>query len=168
MSSLLETERLRLEHWTADAVEELLSLHGNADVQRYLDARGETWSREKAARRLGEWQTEWRELGLGKHRLVRRSDGVFVGRAGFSQFGDTPEIGYSLARNWWGQGYATEIAQALSNWFFATRHEDRFVGFTHTGNLASIAVMRKIGMEPTHVAEIAGMPHQFLIQRRPS
>lgn len=167
MSTLLETERLRLEHWGADAVDELVLLHSNAEVQRYLDANGESWSREKATARLAGWQSEWRDLGLGKHRLVRRSDGAFVGRAGFSQFGDAPELGYSLVRAHWGQGYATEIARTLSEWFFATRAEDQFAGFAHTGNAASLAVLRKIGMEPTHLGEIAGMPHQFFIKRRP-
>ena len=166
MTVLLETDRLRLERWTDAAVDELVALHSHPDVQRYLDRDGNGWSAGKAARRLAEWQGEFAELGLGKHRLVRRADGAFVGRAGFSKYSDSAEIGYLLVRAHWGQGYATEIAGALSDWFFAGRPDDRFVGFTHSDNRASRAVLEKIGMVPTHVADIADMPHQFYEKRR--
>lgn len=166
MSVLLETARLRLEDWTDAAVDELVTLHADPEVQRYLDANAEGWSREKAEKRLAEWLFEQSELGLGKRRLVRRSDGAFVGRAGFSRYSDTPEIGYSLARAHWGQGYATEIARALSDWYFDARAEDSFVGFTHRDNAGSLAVLRKIGMAWTHSGEIVGLPHEFFIKRR--
>ncbi|MGV3490583.1 MAG: GNAT family N-acetyltransferase [Devosia sp.] len=166
MSMWLETERLRLEDWSDSAIDELFSMHANPDVQRYLDVNGAGWSREKAETRLAGWRQEHADIGLGKHRLVRRSDGTFVGRAGFSMFGEVPEIGYSLARDHWGNGYATEIAAALSAWYFATRTEDRFIGFAHHGNTASQAVLRKIGMAWTHTADVVGMPHEFFEKRR--
>lgn len=166
MSVLLETDRLRLERWTDAAVDELVALHSNPEVQLYLDRDGNTWSAEKAATRLAEWEAEFAADGLGKHRLVRRADGAFVGRAGFSTYSDAAEIGYSLVRAHWGQGYATEIARALNDWFFAERADDRFIGFAHSGNGASRAVLEKIGMAPTHTGDIAGMPHQFYEKRR--
>jgi RimJ/RimL family protein N-acetyltransferase len=165
MSVLLETARLRLEDWTGDAVDELFAMHAHPDVQRFLDVNGAGWSREKAEMRLAGWKQEYAELGLGKHRLVR-ADGTFVGRAGFSIFGDTPEIGYSLARDQWGNGYATEIARALGDWFFDTRADDRFIGFAHHGNSASLNVLRKIGMQWTHAGDVVGMPHEFFEKRR--
>jgi RimJ/RimL family protein N-acetyltransferase len=167
MSTLLETERLRLERWTEAAVDELVLLHSDADVQRYLDIEARGWSREKAAGRLAEWEAEFAAYGLGKHRLVRREDGAFVGRAGFGRDGEVAEIGYSMVRGHWGKGYATEIARALSDWFFAGRPDTSFIGFAHSENAASRAVLEKIGMQPTHTAEIASMPHQFYEKQRP-
>ena len=166
MSTLLETERLRLERWTPAAVDELVALHSDPDVQRYLDIEGKGWSREKAAGRLAEWEAEFATHGLGKHRLVRRDDGAFVGRAGFGHYGEVAEIGYSMARAHWGKGYATEIARALSDWFFAGRPDERFIGFAHSDNGASRAVLEKIGMVPTHARDVAQMPHQFYEKRR--
>lgn len=166
MNTLLETGRLRLERWTEAAVDELVLLHSNSDVQRYLDIEAKGWSREKAAGRLAEWEAEFAAHGLGKHRLVRKQDGAFVGRAGFGKYGEVAEIGYSMVREHWGNGYATEIAQALSDWYFAGRADATFIGFAHSGNGASRAVLEKIGMQPTHTAEVAGMPHQFYEKRR--
>ncbi len=85
MSVLLETARLRLEDWTDAAVDELVTLHADPEVQRYLDANGEGWSREKAEKRLAEWLFEQSELGLGKRqagpaqrRRVRGARGLFA------------------------------------------------------------------------------------------
>lgn len=166
-SVILETDRLVLSTWTDAAVDEVLAMHSDPEVARYLDVQGRIYDRAKAAERVAGWRQEYADSGLGKHRLTRRSDGAFVGRAGFSQFisGD-PEIGYTLARAHWGQGYASEIAAALSDWLFATRADESFIGFAHRDNTASRRVLEKIGMQPTHEGTIAEMPHQFYIKRR--
>ena len=166
---ILETDRLVLTTWTETGVDEVLEMHSHPDVARYLDANGKVYDRAKAEARVAEWLQEYSETGLGKHRLTLKSSGQFVGRAGFSQsITGSPEIGYTLARPHWGQGYASEIAMGLSDWFFATRNDASFVGFAHRDNAASRRVLDKIGMQPTHEGVIAEMPHQFYIKHRPA
>lgn len=165
---LLETPRLRLSWWTDAAVDELMALHGNAEVMRFLDTEARPYTREKAESRLEDWQQERDEFGLGKMRLTLRDGDVFIGRAGFSPHDGIAEIGYSLCREHWGKGYAKEIAQGLNDWFFANRADDRFIGFAHVDNLASRIVLERIGMTETHRAEIAGMQHQFYVKNRPA
>jgi len=157
----LATAHLTLTDWDDDAVDNLVAMHNDPEVQRYLDPNRFGWSREKAQSRLAGWIEERLKLGLGKFPVIRRSDGAFVGRAGFSLYEGEPEIGYSFDRPYWGQGYATEIARALRDWFFASRPEASFIGFAHVENLGSRRVLEKIGMAPTHVADVIGMPHQF-------
>lgn len=91
---------------------------------------------------------DFQRLGMSKLKLVARDDGRFMGRAGFSAFGDDGvlELGYSIAREEWDKGYATEIAVGLSKWFFDNRPERKFLAFAYAGNAASIAVLQKIGM----------------------
>ncbi|GLQ54909.1 GNAT family N-acetyltransferase [Devosia nitrariae] len=163
----LETERLRLTLWIDGSVDELFTMHADPLVARYLDADGRVYDRAKAEERIAGWQKECAEAGLGKFRMIRKADGAFIGRAGFSPFEGGPEIGYSLASAHWGQGYASEIAQGLNDWFFANRPEDAFIGFAHVDNLASRRVLEKIGMTPTHTATVAEMPHQFYLKSRP-
>jgi len=166
---ILETERLRLSTWTETAVDEVLALHSDPDVSRFLDIKGRAYDRVKAEARVAEWRRDFAERGLGKQRLTRKADGAFIGRAGFSIFvGDEPEIGYTIARPHWGQGYASEIAAALLDWLFTTRSEPGAVGFAHVDNAASRRILEKIGMRPTHEGMIADMPHQFYRKDRPS
>lgn len=160
--AILETERLRLEIWGDGGVSELLELHGTYDVVRFLDATGQFYDRLTAERRLEKWAEEYRKYGLGKQRLVRRTDGLFVGRAGYSLFEcRVPEIGYSLLPQYWGNGYATEIASGLRDWLAATKRWAGFIGFAHLENVASRRVLEKIGMRPTHKATVFDLPMQF-------
>ena len=165
---LFETDRLVLSGWREDQLDDLLALHGDPLVARYLDADGQPWSREKAAARLAIWRDNFAQHRLGKLRLTRKSDGAFIGRAGFGLFGnkEEPEIGYALLPEFHGQGYATEAARGLRDWIFRETKWDYFLGFADVRNTASLAVLGRIGMEKTHVAVIDEQPCQFHIMRK--
>jgi RimJ/RimL family protein N-acetyltransferase len=162
MVAILETKRLRLETWGDEGVSELMELHGTHEVVRFLDATGQFYGSQKAEKRLQKWAQEYRKYGLGKQRLVKRTDGLFVGRAGYSLFETgVPEIGYSLLPQYWRKGYATEIASGLRDWLAATKRWTGFIGFAHLENIASRRVLEKIGMRPTHKAIVSELPMQF-------
>jgi RimJ/RimL family protein N-acetyltransferase len=141
-------------------------MHANPTVARYLDAKGRVYDRAKAIERVDGWRREYADHGIGKFAIERKADGAFIGRAGFSPYEGEPEIGYSLAEDHWGQGYASEIALSLRDWFFANRPDSYFIGFAHVDNAASLRVLEKIGMIKTHQGSLADMPHQFYILRR--
>lgn len=164
---MLETERLVLSTWDKNGADEMFALHSDPEVNHFVVSYNHDWSLAKAAERIAIWQAEFADHGLGKQRLTRKVDGAFIGRAGFSVTSEgPPELGYSLARAHWGEGYASEIAAALRDWFFAARPDPSFIGFAHRDNLASRRVLEKIGMTETHEAEVAGGPHRFYIKQR--
>lgn len=165
---LFETERLVLSGWRADQIDDLVQLHGDPQVARYLDADGSPWSRDKAATRLAVWHENFAQHRMGKLRLTRRSDGAFIGRAGFGLFGDKdePEIGYALLPAYHGEGYATEAASGLRDWIFRETAWTYFLGFADVRNGASLAVLARIGMTKTHVDVIADQECQFHIFRK--
>lgn len=166
---LLETDRLVLSGWRSDEFADLMALHGDPIVARYLDADGVPWSEEKAATRFALWQNNFANHRMGKRRVTRKSDGAFIGRAGFGLFGDQqePEIGYALLPAFHGQGFATEAASGLRDWFFAETDWNYFLGFADVRNAASLAVLARIGMAKTHVAVIDNQDCQFHILRKP-
>jgi RimJ/RimL family protein N-acetyltransferase len=168
--TLFETDRLVLSGWRNDQLDDLLALHGDPLVARYLDADGRPWSREKAEARLAIWGDNFARQRMGKLRLTRKSDGQFVGRAGFGLFGNKgePEIGYALLPQYHGQGYATEAASGLRDWIFRETDWDYFLGFADVRNTASLAVLQRIGMEKTHVDVIDEQACQFHIMRKPA
>jgi ribosomal-protein-alanine N-acetyltransferase len=146
---ILETPRLALVMWGAGDAALIQSLHSSFDTTQYLSGAA-PWGLEKAGERLQTWFDEQKRDGITKYKLLRREDGAFVGRAGFSllERSGEYELGYSMCREAWGNGYATEIAAALARWFFETNLSDRFTAFTHPDNLASQRVLTKIGMLP--------------------
>ena len=86
--------------------------------------------------------------------VERRSDGAFLGYCGLKRVDaeGTPlkgafEIGWGIAEEHWGGGYATEAAQASLDRAFAEYDAPFVVAFTVAGNQASWRVMKRIGME---------------------
>lgn len=56
------------------------------------------------------------------------------------------EIGWRLAADYWGRGYATEGARAALEFGFETLKLEEIVSFTVPGNVRSRRVMERIGM----------------------
>ncbi|MVT00565.1 GNAT family N-acetyltransferase [Devosia marina] len=167
---LFETERLVLSGWRMDQLDDLLALHGNPNVSRYLSLSGAPWTREQAETALRGWIELFETRQLGKLRLTRKSDGKFIGRAGYGIYPRTgePEIGYALFEEYHGVGYATEAASGLRDWIFRETDAPHFIGFADTRNAPSLAVLKKIGMEETHVeVDHNGLTCQFHVYRRP-
>lgn len=163
---LLETERLVLSGWRIEQLDDLVRLHGDPQVARYLTAAGLPWSEAAARTALEHWIDLFQTRRLGKLRVHRKSDGALLGRAGYGIHAPTgePEIGYSLYPQFWGQGYATEAAAGLRDWLFAETKHDHFIGMADSRNAASLAVLARIGMTPTHVEPAdLGLSTQFLI-----
>ncbi|MBN9305409.1 MAG: hypothetical protein BGO82_02855 [Devosia sp. 67-54] len=161
--ALIETERLVLSGWRREQLDDLVRLHGDPEISRYFTASGAAWSRETCAQSLAHWIELFETQRLGKLRVTRKADGVLLGRAGFGVYEVTgePEIGYALFREHQGHGYATEAASALRDWIFRATDWDHFIGFADVRNAPSLAVLRRIGMRETHVADVDGMQCRF-------
>ena len=86
---------------------------------------------------------------LGAWYTVRRDTGKFIGWFSLKYAGKSPdiEVGYWLLPNAWGQGFATEGAQAMVDYGFDDLCLHRIIGVTHRGNKASQRVLMKAGLE---------------------
>ncbi len=159
MVEVLETQRLLLRTWRDEDLDDLVWLHSQVDVSRFLSRDGKPWTREQAADRMAGWAEEYRQFGITKLKLLHRDDGRFIGRAGFSLFAATGqfELGYSIAPEFWGQGYATEVAQSLADFFLDRKIRDHFIAFAHVDNAASLKVLEKIGMRYQHTGPMGGL-----------
>jgi RimJ/RimL family protein N-acetyltransferase len=82
------------------------------------------------------------------HFLVTLPGTGVIGSAGMGEHEGAPELGYWIARPFWGQGYATEAAQAVVKVAQAIGHT-RLTAGHFADNPASGRVLRKIGFQPT-------------------
>ncbi len=167
---LFETERLILSGWRRDELPDLVRLHGDPLVAKYLSAHGQPWTTAEMEEALEHWIDLYETRRLGKMRVRRKSDGVLVGRCGYGlEPTGEPELGYSLYPEFWGKGYAFEAASGMRDWLFRETAHDHFIGSADVRNAASIKVLQKIGMIPTEVrANQSGMICQYHILRRPA
>ncbi len=92
--------------------------------------------------------------GFGFWAVERKADGQVIGMTGLWHAPDNlpeagkVEVGWRFAADAWGQGYATEAARAALAYGFTVLNLAEIVAWTARPNLASQAVMRRIGMVP--------------------
>ena len=147
----LETVRLELRLFRSDDLEPFSAMNVDPEVMRYIGD-GRPQDRARAAETFERMRWHWAEHGFGRWAIERTSDGAFLGfcGVGFPTFiaavATRPEIGWRLAREFWGHGYATEAAIAARDHFFASFPFAELISLAHPGNVASHRVMRKIGM----------------------
>jgi ribosomal-protein-alanine N-acetyltransferase len=157
----LETERLLLRAPVADDAEALAPMYGDPEVMRYVGD-GRPLTRAETARSVKRMIQRWEADGFGLFTTVRKEDGAVIGRVGLlvwnadtwepttraeSEDGRTEvEVGYTLGRDYWGQGYATEAAGAVRDYALRELGADRLIALIIHGNTASENVAQKLGL----------------------
>jgi RimJ/RimL family protein N-acetyltransferase len=147
----LETERLILRRFTEDDVENLVELDSDPEVMRYLNG-GIPTPRELVEQqilpRFLSYYERYSDFGVWA--AIEKSSGAFIGwfslRSHDEDRPDEIDLGYRLRRSAWGQGYATEGAQALIRKGFTGLGVQRVTANTYEHNAASRRVMEKAGM----------------------
>lgn len=154
---VLETERLILRVPCRDDFDAWAAVGRDADVMRHL---GGLQSRFDAWTRLVGTIGSWHVLGFGVFSVIRKSDGRWIGRVGTLHPADWPgdEVGWTLARDAWGAGYATEAATAAADWAFNVLGWQRIIHCIAPENAESQAVARRLGSELLGPAKLPA-PH---------
>lgn len=141
-----ETERLLLRAFTAEDAAALFLLNSDRRVLRYT---GEPPIRDEqdALHRI-ETCSDFRKHGFGRWACVYRPEMRVIGFAGLKVLEDLGEVdlGYRFLPDYWGLGLATEAAEACLRFGFDTVRLDRIIGLVLRDNVASVRVLRKVGM----------------------
>ena len=148
---ILETPRLILRGWRAEDFAPYAAMMADPDTARFITRTGkphgerEAWS--ETAFMIGHWQL----LGYGMFVVEERATGAFLGRVGPLQPKGWPglEIGWGLAPEARGRGYAVEAAQAATDWAFETFAPPRIVSIIDPRNDASRRVAERLGERRT-------------------
>ena len=172
MVPTIETSRLRLRNFRESDLDPQAAAMADPQVVRHLG--GTPMSREESWRRMLSGTGMWAVLGYGYWVIERRSDGAFIGQAGFADFKrdmtpsieHLPEMGWVLARESQGQGLAIEAVDAGLRWADEALGPAEFVAIISPGNAPSIRVAEKAGFSERSEALYRGEP--ILLFRRPS
>src|ERR1700741_879047 len=141
----LETERLILREWRREDIAPAIGFMADEDVTRYTV--GAPQSAIDAWRGLTTIVGHWYVRGYGFWAVERKSDGRFIGRVGLWDPEGWPgmEVGWTLGREFWGQGYATEAARASLDYGFRNFDVAKLISAIHVDNAPSQAVARRLG-----------------------
>ena len=146
---MLQTQRLILRNWQQSDLEPFAQINADAEVMKYFPA---TLSRSESDALVERIENHHRVHRFGLWAVEEHSTGAFIGFIGLNvptfeaHFTPTVEIGWRLAKAFWGKGYATEGARSAIDYGFEVIGLTEIVSFTAQLNLRSIAVMERLGM----------------------
>jgi ribosomal-protein-alanine N-acetyltransferase len=149
---VVEGDRLVLRDFVEGDLADVHAFRGDPEVARFMDFGPETLEQSRA----------WLDDAIHHNRLrprraynlaiVRRADARVIGSIGFGESSRYPPgtgqfgVGYALARDAWGQGYATEALRAAIDHCFDALGARRVSAWCWAENVASVRVMEKAGM----------------------
>ncbi len=143
---MLETDRLSLRPLVKSDIEAVYAMRSDADVMRFIrepQKRAETvdWIRLVSSR----WATE----KIGFCAIIEKETAKFAGWCGLWKLKETDEIevGYAVAKEFWGKNYAAESAAEFLKYGFEQLNFDKIVAVAVPENANSRRVMEKIGMK---------------------
>ncbi len=152
----IETERLILRPFNLNDLDAFASICADPEVMRFI-GNGKALETEATEELLGWIISQYEELGFGLLAVTLKEDNKLLGFCGLiRQIIDNEqhiELGYRLDRAFWGQGIATEAAQAMKDYAFNQLNITHLVSIIHVDNMASKQVAKKIGlshMKQTH------------------
>ncbi len=155
----LETERLVLRPFRDDDIDAYAAMCADPEVMRYVNVRTPL-SREDAWRQMAMIVGHWHLRGFGVWAVEERSNGSFVGRVGlyFPEGWPAPEVAWTLARTFWGRGYAFEAAQASLAHAFGPLGWKRAISLIDPDNHRSIRLAERLGERFEREVTVRGYP----------
>jgi RimJ/RimL family protein N-acetyltransferase len=153
----IETERLLLRHFHESDLEPFLAYRNDPEVRKY-----QGWQvpylREMAADFIDEMKAAvpGEEGRWFQTAIQRKADHVLIGDLAFHPLRGNPRqayFGFTLARPFWGQGYASEAARALLDHLFGVLAMHRIIADCDVDNANSYRLLERLGFrrEAHHV-----------------
>jgi RimJ/RimL family protein N-acetyltransferase len=148
-SSELRTDRLLLRDWREADLAPFAEMNTDPAVMEFFPSLLDDRESDELAR----WfSAELAEYGYCPWAVELVDSGAFIGFVGlnnvadYQPFAPNVEVGWRLARRYWGSGYATEGASAALRYGLDQLGLAEIVSFTSVINIRSRAVMERLGM----------------------
>lgn len=161
----IETPRLIIRNFKPEDAEAFHSILSQPEVMHYLPENVMTLDEVRGF-------VDWYQMCYEKNtpeKIIKwtmavclKETGEVIGWAGVGPFDIDErytEIFYGLSAEYWGQGYATEAAQAVLDYAFDVIGLKELVGVANPDNIASVRILEKIGM--TFEKKLVGLPEKF-------
>jgi RimJ/RimL family protein N-acetyltransferase len=140
----VQTERLLLRQWREEDVEPLAEIYAQPE---YLEFMGT----QDAPGRIARFQRQWNEVGFSHWAVEELTSGHLIGRIGLMRHFDWPlaeapvEVGWTLHRDWWGRGLATEGGRAaVECWREHLLEDEQLLSIALPANVHSRALVERL------------------------
>lgn len=144
----VETERLLLRGLRDEDLDAIAAMCADPEVMDWV---GGTLDRAEAWRHMASLSGHWTLRGFGQWALEPRAGGGLAGYAGlwYPEGWPAIEVGWTLARPFWGRGLATEAGRAALAYAREELGLETIVSLIHPDNARSQRVAQRLGLRPT-------------------
>ncbi len=152
----LETDRLILRWFREDDFAQFLTMSSDPEVMRFLGGKPQTAI--EAWKSMAAFMGHWYFRGYGVWAVEEKASGNLVGRIGLMNPAGWPgfELGWTLGRDSWGKGYATEGARRALQYVFTEMKRDHVISCIAPENVNSIKVAERLGETVEGQTELIG------------
>jgi len=168
-AAVIETERLRLRQWQGSDMAPYTAMLSDPPTARFITVDGKPVVDEMTGwRHTVVMAGHWVIHGAGMFVVEEKSSGKFGGRVGPWRPPGWPgfEVGWGIAKEFRGKGYAVEAARASIDWSFATYDIDVIVHCIDGENVASQGVARRLGARRDREIELFGHAADVWVTKR--
>jgi RimJ/RimL family protein N-acetyltransferase len=146
MSILIKTKRLYLREFQLSDDKSMFNLNADWDVIKYTG--DPPFDSIEQAHNFIMNYSEYRRSGFGRWAVIQKEDDEFIGWCGLKRNEqELVDIGFRFFKKYWGQGFATESAKICLKYGFEQLDLKEIIGRAADENLASIHVLKKLGMK---------------------
>jgi len=147
MHDIAHTPRFVIRNFRPEEEEHFMSLFDDDQVTLHLPKRSRKENLEIFKKTLSDYTAH---KSLGRWGLFNNADGEFIGMCLLRNYDDEDgkiELGYVLARKYWGKGIASEMAMIMVGYGFTHANAKEIVAVTTLENTGSQKVLQKAGLE---------------------
>ena len=145
MQSIISTKRLYLREFSTNDIVDLYELNSDPEVLKFTG--DEPFHSKLEAEEFLNNYSAYKTTGLGRWAVINKEDHNFLGWCGLKYHPKdrVVDLGYRFKREFWGNGYATEAAQACIDYAFEVKRFSKLVAHAHINNKISHRVLEKLG-----------------------
>lgn len=167
MKTFIETERLIIREIVPGDADGILRLDGHSSVLKYIAQKLIT-DLNQALKTISFIRQQYVDNGIGRWAMIEKATMSFVGWTGFKLI-TTPtknkvnyfDLGYSLIKDYWGKGYASEAAIACVAYGFQNLQLNEIYAIADIENTPSIKILEKAGLLKTETFVYEGKLHYW-------
>jgi len=155
----IETERTRMHPFEETDAGEAFTWFSDPEVMKYIPG-GLDATLEGTRSRIARYREHQARFGFSKRLIIHRETGRAIGDSGLYHLpdGQRIELGFRLARPYWGAGYAVEVGRAWLGWFDEHLKGEPLFADVHPDNFRSQRVLSKLGFDCSHSELVFEMP----------
>lgn len=166
---IFKTTSFTIRCYTLADVDELARSFGRPEILRPVRGRSGRYTRADARKYIKKKMRQYQRKNLAHQKgsesrgYAIERQGQLIGGVGFTDFGDTAEIGYWLAKPHWGQGIMTQVIRELMKYLRKKYGYRKFQAKVFPFNLPSARVLQKNGFHfDVRVVNSVRMGRRFL------